>query len=294
MTREEVLRRAASAVERARCSVEDVEFTPEDASRTEPEFLAEVVECAVRAGASTINVTDTVGYAMPEEFAALIRYLKTQVRGIDDVVLSAHCHDDLGLAVANSLAALRAGARAVECTINGIGERAGNCALEEVAMAIATRTDYLAYRTAIDTRFLCPVSRLLSQVTGLEVQRNKAIVGANAFAHEAGMHQHGMLMNSSTYQIICPEDVGAQPTQLVLGKHSGKHGLAARLRALGYEPDGQELAAVFKEFKLLADRRKQIYDSDLESILSRQGVVRTVSAGGGDAYRSAMAGGQGS
>jgi 2-isopropylmalate synthase len=266
MAKDEIVRRAVAGVEQARRYCEDVEFSPEDAARTELEFLAEVVEKAVAAGATTVNIPDTVGYAVPSQYAAAIRYLKENVPGIDNVVLSVHCHNDLGLAVANSLAALAEGARQVECTINGLGERAGNCALEEIVMAVRTRADYFPLHTAINTRRLYPTSRLVSRVTGIAVQRNKAIVGQNAFAHEAGIHQDGMLKERSTYEIMRPEDVGFQRTELVLGKHSGRHALRQRIRELGYHLDEAQLQRVFDGFKGLADRKKEVYDADIEAL----------------------------
>jgi 2-isopropylmalate synthase len=244
-----------------------VEFSPEDAARTEPDFLVEVVEKVIAAGAGTVNIPDTVGYGMPEQFGGLIAHSKKSVRGIEKAVISVHCHNDLGLAVANSLAALREGARQVECTINGIGERAGNCSLEEVVMAIRTRADYLKLRTGIRTERLYPTSRVLSKVTGMHVQRNKAVVGQNAFAHEAGIHQHGMLQNALTYEIMRPEDVGFKSTNLVLGKHSGRHLLRQRLKDLGYHLDQEQLDKVFEQFKVLADKKKQIYDGDIEALV---------------------------
>jgi 2-isopropylmalate synthase len=266
MAKEEIVRRAVEGVERARACCENVEFSPEDAARTELEFLAEVVEKAVAAGATTINIPDTVGYAVPEQYAAAIRYLKQNVRGIDNIVLSVHCHNDLGLAVANSLAAMKEGARQVECTINGIGERAGNCALEEIVMAIRTRGDYFGLDVGVHTKRLLPTSRLVSRVTGIHVQRNKAIVGQNAFAHEAGIHQDGMLKHANTYEIMRPEDVGVLRTDLVLGKHSGRHALSQRIRDLGYHLDNEQLQKVFEDFKGLADRKKTIYDGDVEAL----------------------------
>jgi 2-isopropylmalate synthase len=266
MAKEEILRRAVEGVERAKGYCEDVEFSPEDAARTEPDFLAEVVGKAVAAGATTLNIPDTVGYAVPSQYAAAIRHLKENVPGIDKVVLSVHCHNDLGLAVANSLAALAEGARQVECTINGLGERAGNCALEEIVMAVRTRADYFRLQSGINTRRLHPTSRLVSRVTGLQVQRNKAVVGQNAFAHEAGIHQDGMLKERRTYEIMRPEDVGFQRTELVLGKHSGRHALRQRLRDLGYHLDDEQMQRVFEAFKLLADRKKEIYDADVEAL----------------------------
>ncbi|HEX2585253.1 MAG TPA: 2-isopropylmalate synthase, partial [Steroidobacteraceae bacterium] len=219
MAKDQIIRTAVEGVKFARDLCEDIEFSPEDASRTEPEFLAEVVSAVIAAGATTINVPDTVGYTVPEEFYDVFQYLKKHVSGIDKIVLSVHCHNDLGMAVANSLAAVRAGARQIECTINGIGERAGNCSLEEVVMAIRTRENQFKVHTGINTTKLYPTSRLVSQITGMAIPRNKAIVGENAFAHESGIHQHGMLRNSSTYEIMSPQDVGLSRTHLVLGKH---------------------------------------------------------------------------
>ena len=266
MAKEEIVRRAVEGVERAKGYLDDVEFSPEDAARTELEFLAEVVEKVVEAGATTINIPDTVGYAVPEQYAAAIAYLKKHVRGIDKIVLSVHCHNDLGLAVANSLAAIKEGARQVECTINGLGERAGNCALEEIVMAARTRSDYFNLDIGIVTKRLWPTSRLVSRVTGIAVQRNKAIVGQNAFAHEAGIHQDGMLKHANTYEIMLPEDVGVLRTELVLGKHSGRHALSQRIRDLGYHLDSEQLQKVFENFKGLADRKKTIYDADVEAL----------------------------
>jgi 2-isopropylmalate synthase len=270
MAKEEIVRRAIEGVKRAKGYCEDVEFSPEDAARTELDFLAEVVEHAIEAGANTVNIPDTVGYAMPIQYAAAIRHLKEKVRGIDNVVISVHCHNDLGLAVANSLAALSEGARQVECTINGIGERAGNCALEEVVMAVKTRADFFGLEIGINTCRLCPTSRLVAHVTGIAVQRNKAIVGQNAFAHEAGIHQDGMLKERSTYEIMKPEDVGLARTELVLGKHSGRHALRERIRELGYHLDEGQLEQVFEAFKALADRKKTIYDADIEVLAEAQ------------------------
>jgi 2-isopropylmalate synthase len=270
MAKEEIVRRAVEGVKRARSYCEDVEFSPEDAARTELDFLAEVVERAVEAGATTVNIPDTVGYAVPAQYAAAIRHLKQTVRGIDDVVISVHCHNDLGLAVANSLAALSEGARQVECTVNGLGERAGNCALEEIVMAVKTRADYYGIQTGISTKRLCPTSRLVAHVTGIAVQRNKAIVGQNAFAHEAGIHQDGMLKERTTYEIMRPEDVGLARTELVLGKHSGRHALRDRVLELGYHLDEAQLQQVFEGFKALADRKKTIYDADIEALAESQ------------------------
>jgi 2-isopropylmalate synthase len=269
MAKDEIVRRTVAGVQRAKSYCDDVEFSPEDAARTELDFLAEVVEKAIEAGATTINIPDTVGYAVPTQYAAAIRYLKEHVRGIDDVVLSVHCHNDLGLAVANSLAAVMEGARQVECTINGLGERAGNCALEEVVMAVKTRNDYFKLQTHINTRRLYPTSRLVSNITGIQVQRNKAIVGQNAFAHEAGIHQHGMLMHHATYEIMRPEDVGFTKSNLVLGKHSGRHAFRERVKELGYHLDEDQLNRVFEEFKNLADKKKEVYDADIEALVER-------------------------
>jgi 2-isopropylmalate synthase len=270
MTSEEVAQRAVEGVRRARDRCDNIEFSPEDAARTELDFLSEVVERAVEAGATTLNIPDTVGYAVPSHYASIIRHLKKTVRGIENCVLSVHCHDDLGLAVANSLAALGEGARQVECTINGIGERAGNTSLEEVVMALHTRRDFYNLSTGINTRHLYPVSRKLAHITGMHVQRNKAIVGQNAFAHEAGIHQDGMLKERSTYEIMKPEDVGIPRTELVLGKHSGRHALKQRVADLGYHLTEEQLNRLFEEFKRLADRKKEMYDADIEALAENQ------------------------
>jgi len=270
MSREDILKRTTEGVTRARDQIADVEFSPEDASRTELDFLTEVVERAIEAGATTLNIPDTVGYAVPSHYADIIRHLKKTVRGIDKCIISVHCHNDLGLAVGNSLAALHEGARQVECTINGIGERAGNTALEEVVMALHTRQDFYGLTTGINTRFLYPCSRKLSHVTGMQVQRNKAIVGQNAFAHEAGIHQDGMLKNANTYEIMRPETVGISRTELVLGKHSGRHALRQKINDLGYHLNEDQLNRVFDSFKILADRKKDIYDADIEALAENQ------------------------
>ena len=271
MAKEEIIKSAVGAIRMARELVEDVEFSPEDASRTELSYLAEVVSAAIEAGATTVNIPDTVGYTVPGEFDRLFRYLKEHVAGIDDITLSVHCHNDLGMAVANSLAAVSAGARQIECTINGIGERAGNCSLEEVVMALRTRAEFFGLETSIDTTRLYPTSRLVSNVTGMHPPRNKAIVGENAFAHEAGIHQHGMLQHASTYEIMRPEDVGLSRSNLVLGKHSGRHAFRDRIRELGFELDEFETNRAFQEFKKLADRKKDVYDGDLEAIVMNAG-----------------------
>ncbi|MFL2546701.1 MAG: 2-isopropylmalate synthase [Candidatus Rariloculaceae bacterium] len=275
MAKEEIIRSAVESVTLARSLCEDIEFSPEDASRTEPEYLAEVVSAVIAAGATTVNIPDTVGYTVPGEFFELFRYLKENVDGIDKIRLSVHCHNDLGLAVANSLAAVQAGARQVECTINGIGERAGNCSLEEVVMALRTREEYFGLTTGIQSQRLYPTSRIVSNVTGMHAQRNKAIVGENAFAHEAGIHQHGMLQNSATYEIMRPEDVGLSHSNLVLGKHSGRHAFRERIELMGFELDDVELNRCFAEFKELADRKKDIYDRDIEAIIMNVDVGKT-------------------
>jgi len=267
LAKEEIVRRSVEGVRMAREKFDDVEFSAEDSARTELDFLVEVVERAIEAGAGTVNIPDTVGYALPSTYAETIRHLRKHVRGIDKVVVSVHCHNDLGLAVANSLAGVMEGARQVECTINGIGERAGNASLEEIVMAFRTRADVLGVRTGVKTERLFPTSRLVSQVTGLHVQRNKAIVGQNAFAHEAGIHQHGMLTNRETYEIMRPEEVGFARSQLVLGKHSGRHALKERLVALGYQLEDAQIDKVFADFKVLADKKKDIYDADIEALV---------------------------
>ncbi len=265
--REEIVKLSVDGVKLARSFVEDVEFSPEDASRTEPPFLAEVVEAVIDAGATTVNIPDTVGYATPYEFGELIRYLFANVKNIGKAIISVHCHNDLGLAVANSLAAVRAGARQVECTVNGLGERAGNCSLEEVVMAMRTRRDIYKVRTRINTRRIFPISRLVASLTGIHVQRNKAIVGENAFAHEAGIHQHGMLAHRSTYEIMDPRDVGIPESRLVLGKHSGRHALKNRLAKLGRRLTDKQLDEAFAKFKALADKKKEVFDADLDAIV---------------------------
>jgi 2-isopropylmalate synthase len=270
MTEEEIVARAVAGVRRARNLCGDVEFSPEDAARTEIDFLCRVVEAAIAAGATTVNIPDTVGYATPSQMHRVIKSLVDRVPNIDKAVISTHCHDDLGLAVANSLAAVEAGAGQIECTINGIGERAGNCALEEVVMALRTRADHYGCTTRIDTRRLVPTSRLVATITGIRVPRNKAIVGRNAFAHESGIHQDGMLKERSTYEIMRPEDVGLEKTDLVLGKHSGRAALADRAKALGYELDAEQLKAVFEQFKILADRKKEIYDGDIAALCEQR------------------------
>ncbi len=271
MAKEEIIRSAVGAIKMARELCEDVEFSPEDASRTELSYLAEVVSAAIEAGATTVNIPDTVGYTVPAEFDHLFCYLKDHVARINEVTLSVHCHNDLGMAVANSLAAVAAGARQIECTVNGIGERAGNCSLEEVVMAIKTRAEFFGLETGIDTTRLYPTSRLVSNITGMHPPRNKAIVGENAFSHEAGIHQHGMLQHASTYEIMRPEDVGLSKSKLVLGKHSGRHAFRDRVTELGFELDDFETNRAFQEFKKLADKKKDVYDGDIESIIMSAG-----------------------
>lgn len=267
MTKDDIVAAAVEMVKRARENFDDVEFSPEDAARTELDFLCEVTEKAIEAGATTVNIPDTVGYSTPSHFYNIIRHLKENVPNIDRAVISTHCHNDLGLAVANSLAAVEAGARQIECTINGLGERAGNASLEEVVMAIRTRRDHYNVDTNINTPRLFPTSRLVSRITGMTVQRNKAIVGQNAFAHEAGIHQHGMLQERSTYEIMRPEDVGYVGTNLVLGKHSGRHAFRDRVSQLGYDLEDDQLQTIFDEFIALADKKKDVYDSDIVALI---------------------------
>ncbi|MGA0332429.1 MAG: 2-isopropylmalate synthase [Kiritimatiellia bacterium] len=269
--KEEIIKAAVAGVKKARSLVTDVQFSPEDASRTELDFLAEVTEAVIDAGATTINIPDTVGYTVPAEFGRCIAYLKEHVRNIDQAVIHVHCHDDLGLAVANSLEAIRHGARGVECTINGIGERAGNCSLEEIVMGLNTRGDfYGGLWTGINTREIWRTSRLVSQLSGLHVQRNKAIVGANAFAHESGIHQDGMLKERSTYEIMNPEDIGLTTgSELVLGKHSGRHAFREHIQELGFKLEGDALQKAYDDFIDLADKKKHIYDDDLVAILQQ-------------------------
>jgi 2-isopropylmalate synthase len=271
MTRDGVMARVVEMVAYAKSLCEDVEFSPEDATRSDRPYLYEVLAQAIRAGATTLNIPDTVGYTTPDEYGALIRGIRENVAGAEGVLISVHCHDDLGLATANTLAGLIAGARQAEVTINGIGERAGNTSLEEIAMTLATRAARLGLRTGIDATQLVRTSRLVSTVTGMPVQANKAIVGANAFAHESGIHQDGMLKHESTYEIMRPESVGAAQTRLVLGKHSGRAALSARLSELGYSFDDAALGRVFVRFKALADRRKAVADADLEALVLDEG-----------------------
>jgi 2-isopropylmalate synthase len=264
---EQVYERVIESVSYARRFTDDVEWSCEDGSRSEHDFLCRCVEAAIAAGARTINVPDTVGYTIPDEFAALIRMLRERVPNIDQAVLSAHCHNDLGLAVANSLAAVLAGARQVECTINGLGERAGNAAMEEIVMALRTRQDHMAFHTGIKTENIMRASRLVSAITGFVVQPNKAIVGANAFAHESGIHQDGMLKHAGTYEIMTPESIGLSKSKLVLGKHSGRHAFREKLRELNYELGDNALTDAFQRFKDLADRKKEVFDEDIVALV---------------------------
>jgi 2-isopropylmalate synthase len=268
VSREEALKRSVEMVKLARSLVDDVEFSPMDATRTEVPYLLEVVEAVIEAGASTVNIPDTVGYTTPVEFGNLIRTIKERIG--DRAVISVHCHNDLGLAVANSLAAIINGAGQVECTINGIGERAGNCAMEEVVMNLKTRKDFYNADTNINTKEIIRTSRLITRITGMAVQPNKSIVGANAFAHESGIHQDGLLKEKMTYEIIRPEDIGLQKTELVLGKHSGRHAFKTRLKEMGYELSPDEIDAAFQKFKHLADQKKDIFNEDLEAIVSEE------------------------
>jgi len=265
--KEEILHLAVKGVKHALRYVDDVEFSPEDASRTELDFLAQVVEAVIDAGARTVNIPDTVGYAVPDHYASIIHGLKKNVKNINKAVISVHCHNDLGLAVANSLAAVKAGAQQVECTINGIGERAGNAALEEIVMSLKTRQDFYHSSTRINTKELIAASRLVSALTGLRVQRNKAVVGENAFAHQSGVHQDGVLKERTTYEIMRPEDVGLHKTSLVLGKLSGRHAFRERVKELGYVLTEQEMERAFEEFKQVADKKKEIFDEDIEAII---------------------------
>lgn len=267
MPPEEVLNAIAESVTTARNFTDDVEWSAEDGSRTEDDFLCRAVEIAIQSGATTINIPDTVGYATPEDYAARFAMLLNRVPNIDKAILSVHCHNDLGLAVANSLAGVKAGARQIECTINGIGERAGNAALEEVVMALRTRADALPFQNKIDTSRITKISRTLSAITGFNVQPNKAIVGANAFAHESGIHQDGMLKNAQTYEIMTPESVGLNESKLVMGKHSGRHAFRAKLEELGYVLGDNALNEAFQRFKILADKKKEIFEDDLMALV---------------------------
>jgi len=269
MTRAQNIEKSVEAIKLARTFTNDVEYSAQDTTRSDRDYLVDLYNAAAEAGATTLNIPDTVGYATPEEYGELIAYLVARVK-VPGVIFSVHCHNDLGLAVANSLAAVRAGARQIECTINGIGERAGNCSLEEAVMAMKTRSDSLKVWTGINTREIMKSSRMVSRMTGMVVQRNKAIVGANAFAHESGIHQDGMLKNRMTYEIMTPEDVGVAGTDLVLGKHSGRHALGSHLEKMGFKLTDEELSRVYDEFKVLCDKKKVIYDDDLIAIVQDQ------------------------
>jgi 2-isopropylmalate synthase len=273
MEPEEVYQAVVDSVTHARNFTDDVDWSPEDGSRTEPDFLCRVVEAAINAGATCINLPDTVGYAVPDEFAGLITMLRERVPNSDRAIFSAHCHNDLGLAVANSLAAVAAGARQIECTINGLGERAGNAALEEIVMALKTRHDVLAFDTGIDTEVITRISKLVSTITGFSVQPNKAIVGANAFAHEAGIHQDGVLKHAGTYEIMTPESVGLKESNLVMGKHSGRHAFREKIKDLGYQIGENAVQDAFRRFKDLADKKKDVYDEDIIALIDDE-VIR--------------------
>lgn len=268
VSREEALKRSVEMVKLAKSFVDDVEFSPMDATRTDLNYLIEVTEAVIEAGASTVNIPDTVGYTTPEEFGKIIKAIKERIG--DKAVISVHCHNDLGLAVANSLSAVLNGAGQVECTINGIGERAGNCSMEEVVMALRTRKDFFNADTNINTKEIMRSSKLITKITGIPVQPNKAIVGANAFAHEAGIHQDGLLKEKLTYEIISPESIGLISAKLVLGKHSGRHAFKARLSELGYDLGPEEIESAFERFKHLADQKKDIYDEDIETLVSEE------------------------
>lgn len=279
ISRQQCLEQARDAVKLAKSLCPDVEFSPEDATRTDPKFLWEVLEVVIESGATTVNIPDTVGYSVPSEYAELIQNIRQQVRGIDRVCLSVHCHNDLGLAVANSLAAVAAGARQVECTVNGIGERAGNASLEEVVMAMRTRPDRFPYATSVITEQLFASSQLLSDITTMPVQPNKAIIGRNAFAHEAGIHQDGMIKNPLTYEIMTPQSVGVPQTRLVLGKHSGRHALGLHCEELGFRFSTRELDEIYREFIVLADNLKTVEDGQvLRLIQSRRKLHLTAAA----------------
>ena len=267
MSKKEVLESIKKSIDRALKYTDDIEWSPEDASRTDLSFLYKSIEVAIKSGAKTINIPDTVGYAIPEEFGILIRNITENVSNIDNAVISVHCHNDLGLAVSNSLSAIVNGARQIECTINGIGERAGNAALEEIVMCLKTRSDKLPFYSDVDTKKITLISHLVSTITGFPVQPNKAIVGKNAFAHESGIHQDGMLKNSNTYEIITPESIGLSSSELVLGKHSGRHAFKVKLSELGYEFDEKKVNKLFGKFKDLADKKKQVFEEDLYALV---------------------------
>ncbi len=273
MSKEEIIDRAVAGVKRAKGYVDNVEFSAEDAIRTEPDYLAQVVEAVIDAGATTVNIPDTVGYSTPQEIEELFRFLIKTAPNSDKAIFSAHCHDDLGMAVANALAAVRGGARQIECTVNAIGERAGNSSLEECVMAMKTRADFYGVRTDIDTRKIFEASQLLIEITGNDVARTKSIVGKNAFAHESGIHQHGMLANRETYEIMKPEDVGVESSLLVLGKHSGRAALKQRVEDMKFTLSEEALDQLFTLFKELADTKKDIFDKDLEKLIRTHNLI---------------------
>jgi len=274
MSREQVLEKAVKSVKFASSFTDNVEFSAEDGSRSDKDFLCKVFEAVIDAGATTVNLPDTVGYAIPEEFGELVKYIMANTPNMNKAVLSVHCHNDLGLATSNTLAGINSGARQVEVTINGIGERAGNTSLEEVVMALHTRPNFFPHTTGIDTTRIYPTSRLVSMITGILIQPNRAVVGANAFAHEAGIHQDGVLKNPMTYEIMKPETIGLSKNLLVLGKHSGRHALNSHIQSMGYELSQEELEIVFQKFKHLADRKKSILDEDIEALIN-EGVLRS-------------------
>jgi len=274
MEPDQVLEQAVKSVKLAASYTDNVEFSAEDGSRSDPSFLCKVFEAVIDAGATTVNLPDTVGYAIPEEFGQLVKYVMENTSNMDKAVMSVHCHNDLGLATSNTLAAMKAGARQLEVTINGIGERAGNTSLEEVVMSLHTRPNFFPQTTSIDTKRIYPTSRLVSMITGILVQPNRAIVGANAFAHEAGIHQDGMLKNPMTYEIMKPETIGLSKSNLVLGKHSGRHALNSHIQEMGYDLSKEELNTVFEKFKRLADKKKSIQDEDIEALIN-EGVLRS-------------------
>jgi 2-isopropylmalate synthase len=289
ISRRECLEQARDAVRLAKSLCEDVEFSPEDATRSDPDFLCTVLEAVIEAGATTVNIPDTVGHTVPAEFAELIMSIRQRVRGIEHVVISAHCHDDLGLAAANSLAAVSAGARQVECTVNGIGERAGNTSLEEFVMTMRVRSDRYPYDTAVVSEHLFPASQLLTEITGVPVQPNKAIIGRNAFAHEAGIHQDGMIKNPLTYEIMTPQSVGVPCARLVLGKHSGRHALALRCEGLGFQLHRHELDRVYRLFLALADHVKVVHDTHILELIQNALTGHSAPVGTAERLRTAGA-----
>ncbi|MFO7840005.1 MAG: 2-isopropylmalate synthase [Desulfosalsimonadaceae bacterium] len=274
LSREEVLHSAVEAIKYARSFTENIEFSAEDGSRSDPDFLCRIFEAVIAAGAKVVNLPDTVGYAIPKEFGELIRYVMENTSNMDQAIMSVHCHNDLGLASANTLAAIHAGARQAEVTVNGIGERAGNTSLEELVMTLHTRPAYVPVTTGVETQRIHPTSRLVSMITGIMVQPNKAIVGANAFAHEAGIHQDGVLKNPMTYEIMKPETVGLTSNRMVMGKHSGKHALKKHLKNMGYDLSDEEVKTVFEKFKVLSDKKKVVHDEDIEALVN-EGILRT-------------------